>query len=331
MTRKTFVYLSLISILFFGCSKYGFVNLNYPVRPNAYLPDNIKNVAVVNRSLTNKNDKQHKVSEAIATGEIAGSDKVASDECLKAVFDRFNGYKGTTIVIPQKTKLYGTGTRETPELLNWNQVKSICDAEKADALLVLENFDSNSDLIVATLTNQVQNVIRTGTTKPELPNQVRVNVLAFWRLYDPVSKSIVDQYTSSRNMTFNGVIIPPDALPNAAYSMGEEYVRRFLPSYYTVRRDMYKRGKGADKEAFKAAFRRAEVANWQGAIDAWTDILKHTSRKNAGRAALNIAVGYEVLGKTDLALQWAQKAYEEYGNDLARDYYNVLQNRRDIE
>jgi tetratricopeptide (TPR) repeat protein len=132
-------------------------------------------------------------------------------------------------------------------------------------------------------------------------------------------------------MTFNGVVIPPDALPNAAYDAGQEYIQRFLPSYYTVRRDMYKKGKGASKEEFLAAFRRAEVANWQGAIDAWTEILKHTTRKNAGRACLDIAVSYEVLGKTDLALQWAQKAYQEYGDDLARTYAKTLLARKNIE
>lgn len=331
MTKYSFVYLFVGAILLSGCSKYGFVNLSYPIRPAMYLPDNVKTVAIVNRSLTDKESKQNKVTEAIATGEIAGSDKLASDECLKAVFDRFNGYRGVSIVIPQKTRLYGTGTRETPELLNWDKVQSICTDEKADALLVLENFDSNSNLVVAALTNQVQNVMRGERPRADLPSQVRVNVLAYWRLYDPSTKTIVDQYTSTRNMTFNGVIIPPDALPNAAYAAGEEYVSRFLPSYYTVRRDMYKKGKGSAKGDFQAAFRRAEVANWQGAIDAWIAIVNRGDRVSAGRACLDIAVSYEVLKNTDQALQWAKKAYEDYGDQLGRDYAKILLERKDIE
>lgn len=331
MTKNYTICLFILVILFSGCSKYGYVNLNYPIRPAVYMPENVKTVAVVNRSLASKNDKESKISEAIATAEIAGSDKIASDECLKGVFDRMNGQRGITIVIPQKARLYGTGTRVTPELLDWKQVQSICTKEKADALLVLENFDSNSDLIRSAITNQVQNVIRGNTPRPELPGQVRVNVLAFWRLYDPSTKTIADEYSSSHNMTFNGIVIPPDALPNAAYDAGQEYIQRFLPSYYNVRRDMYKKGTGADKENFLTAFRRAEVANWQGAIDAWTEILKHTTRKNAGRACLNIAVSYEVLGNTDLALQWAQRSYQEYGDDLARTYAKTLLARKNIE
>jgi hypothetical protein len=331
MIKNSFVYLFVIAIVFSGCSKYGFVSLNYPTRPSVFFPENVKTIAVVNRSLTKKIDKQNKVTESIVTGEIAGSDRIASDECLKGVFDRINGLRGLSIVIPQKTRLYGTGTRVTPELLDWKLVQTICDSSGADALLVLENFDSNSDLVVAALTNQVQSVIRGGTSKPELPNQIRLNVIAFWRLYDPSTKTIVDQYRSSNNMTFNGIIAPPDALPNAAYNAGQEYIQRFLPGYYTVKRDMYKKGKGASKQDFKTAFRRAEVANWQGAIDTWTEILNHTSRKNAGRACLNIAVSYEVLGNTNQTLQWAKKSYEDYGDGLARDYAKILLDRKNIE
>lgn len=49
------------------------------------------------------------------------------------------------------------------------------------------------------------------------PNQIRVNVVAFWRLYDPVNKKIIDQYQSASYLTFNtnGLvnIPPPEALP----------------------------------------------------------------------------------------------------------------------
>ncbi len=336
MINKFLVGLFLISVLFSGCSNYGYVKLNYPRNPDLYLPDNIKTIALVNRSLTNVNDEKKKVIEAIITGEIAGSDRIASDECLKAVFDQVKGYRGINIVIPQKTRLYGTGTNVTPELLNWQLVKNICDSTNADALLVLETFDSNSDLLLSTVTQNVNTIIKGGTPSPALPSQVRINVIAFWRLYDPSTKKIVDQYQSTNHLTVNGAgnslaIPPPDALPNTAYAAGREYIQRFLPSYYTVKRDLYKRGKGSDKQEFKTAFRKTEVANWQAAIDDWAEILKHTSRKNAGRACLNIAVSHEVLGNTDSALQWAKKSYELYNNKLGRDYSKILLNRRNIE
>lgn len=336
MTKRSFIYLFLIALIFTGCSKYGYVTLNYPLAPEAYLPDNIKTIAIVNRSLTKEEDKTTKILEAIKTGEIAGSDRVASDECLKGVFDVATNTSNFTVVFPAKTRFYGTGTRQTPELLDWETVRAICDSSEADALLVLENFDSNTDLLLTTVSNQINTVANGGVPKPSLPSQIRMNVLCYWRLYNPYAKSIIDQYQSKDFLIFNGMgqnfsILPPEALTNTAYAAGQNYIRRFLPSYYTVKRELYKRGKGASKQAFKAAFRCSEFANWQGAIDKWKEIVNRGNRKSAGRACLSIAVSYEVLGNTDMALQWAKRAYEDYNNKLARDYANILRQRQNAK
>ncbi len=332
--KKTLSILFIIAVVFSGCSKYGNVRLQYPTAPQAFLPKNIHTIASVNRSLTKKDDK-HPIIEAITSGEIAGSDKKASDECLKGVYDKIKGWKQIDIFIPTKTRLYGTGTRETPELLDWKIVKHICDSAKADALLVLETFDSNSDLLASAVNNTV-NAVLTGTIPPPALHQIRMNVVCYWRLYDPVNEKIIDQYKSTSFLTFDagssGIAIPPpQALPQTAYHAGEEYIRRFLSNYYYVNRSLYKSGKAADNQKFLSAFRRSEVADWDGALLAWEPLTKSNNRINAGRACLNMAVANEVLGKNDQALIWAKKAYVDYGNKLARDYQNQLQNRLSME
>jgi len=331
--KKTLLSAFIITLLFTNC-KYGSVSLKYPTNPEAYLPEGVHTLALVNRSLTEKDVKKTSVAEAVVSGEIAGSDRKASDECLKGVFDRMNGRKNMNIVIPATTRLYGTGTRVTPELLDWTLVKKICDSTKADALLVLENFDSNSDLLLSALTGQVNNVLSGNIGGGGPPNQVRMNVYSYWRLYDPINKKVIDQYQVNTNLTFNTAglsIPPPDALPKTAYAAGEEYIERFLPGYYSVKRDMYKKGKGAEKGKFATAFRKSELADWEGASVIWTELSRSSSTKNAGRACLNMAVACEVLGKNELALMWAKKSYEEYSNKIGRDYANQLQYRLKVE
>lgn len=331
---KRILVLLITIIISSGCNKYGFVKLKYPTMPETILPEDIHTIAIVNRSLTQKEDKKNSIIESIATGEIAGSDKQASNECIRGVSERINGWRQISIVIPATTNLYGTGTREIPELLDWKRVKQICDSTKADALLVLESFDSNSDIILSNLTNQVNAVISGNNVAPP-SNQVRMNVVSFWRLYDPINKKIIDQYQSTNYLTFDVSgplsIPPPEALPQTAYSAGEQYIQRFLPGYYYVKRDMYKRGKGSDKNQFLAAFRRSEVADWEGASQIWAQLANSKNRTNAGRACLDMAVACEVLGKTQLALEWAKKSYTDYGNKLGRDYANVLKNRLQME
>lgn len=314
-----------------SCSKYGWVDLNYPNPPALSFPDNVKSIAMINRSLTPKDAKGNSIAEAIISGEVAGSDKLASDEALKAIYDKLNGYQDLRIVFPAHTHFYGTGTRETPQILDWNLVAAICDSSNTDALLVLEMFDSNSDLLASTVTNTINNVISGNMSVPRPPSQVRMNVVCYWRLYHPKSKTIIDQFQSSAFLTFDGQnalnIPPPEALPQTAYAAGNAYSNRFLPSYYTVRRDMYKRGKGKYKRDFLSAFRKSEVADWDGAEKKWEEIASKATGRNAGKACLNIAVAYEVLGKNEEALKWAKKAYEDYGNKIARDYANKLKYR----
>jgi hypothetical protein len=333
---KKIIVISVISIVVLsGCSKYGSVNLKYPTPPIAFLPDDIHTIAIVNRSLVRKEDKNNSIIESIVSGKIAGSDRLASDECLKGVFDRINGWHQLSIVIPPKTRLYGTGTRQTPELLNWNIVKNICDTTKADALLVLETFDSNSDILASTVNYEINAVINRTNPIPLPPRQIRVNTLSFWRLYDPSTKKIIDEFESTNFLTFNAsgpeFSPPSDALYKTAYASGEQYIERFLPGYCFVKRELYKRGKGSRKQEFKTAFRRAEVADWSGASELWTELTKSSNRRNAGRACLNMAVTCEVLGKTDQAFIWAKKSYEDYANKLGREYANKLKYRISIE
>ena len=329
--RNLFLVL-IVALLTTGCSKYGYVSLNYPTAPLAYLPDSVHTIAAVNRSLTREEDQDSKIIEAIATSEVAGSDRLASDECIKGVFDAINGLEDIELVIPGKVRMVGTGTRKLPELLDWDLVQKICESEGADALLVLEIFDSNTDLLLSTATDQIASILSSGSAKPVLPGQINMNVVSYWRLYDPDTKKIIDQYQHNSDMTFdtNGGL-PPHALSETAYASGRAYIQRFLPGYYVVKRDLYKRTSGSAKRQFKAGYRRAEVANWQGAIEIWDELSDHGKRKTVGRACLNIAVANEVLGNTDIALEWAQRSYEYYDDKLGRRYAKILLKRRSIE
>ena len=332
MMRKV-IYVIMVALLAAGCSRYGYVHLNYPQPPQVYLPDNVHSIAVVNRSLVEGEDTDDKIVEAIATGEIAGSDRLASDNCIKGVYDAVQDLPETQLIIPEQVRLYGTGTREMPELLDWDLVANICKNEGTDALLVLETFDSNSDLLVSAAREQVAAIITTGSPQPVIPGKVKVNVVCNWRLYDPGTRSIIDQFEHNTYMSFdlNEGMPPPHALPEAAYRAGVDYIQRFLPGFYVVRRDLYRRTSGSGRRQFKAGYRRSEVANWQGAIELWTPLADHRKRKTAGRACLNIAVANEVLGNTDLALEWSNKSYEYYRDKLGRDYSKILLRRRNIE
>lgn len=79
---------------------------------------------------------------------------------------------------------------------------------------------------------------------------------------------------------------------------------------------------------FKIARRKAEGGNWDGAGDIWFEQTTAMSRKAAGRACYNMAIICEIDGKLDDAIQWAQKAYEEYNIRISLKYIRTLESRK---
>ena len=332
-TRITKLIILLIAAVLTGsCSKHGYVSLSYPLEPEAYLPDEVRSIVIVNRSITPEEVKDAKVWEAIISTEI-GSDFLATDACIKGVYDAIVGLPGTELVIPDEIRMQGSGTRELPDLIPWNKVEEICREESADALLVLETFDSNTDLLARTANEQLSSILTTGKPKTSPPSHTNMDIAAYWRLYDPVNQRIIDQYQFNSRISVStaGGGPPPDALPRAAYDAGIAYVDRFLPGSYRVKRKLYKRTGGQAKQQFKSGWRRAEMANWGGAMELWEPLTENPKRKTAGRACLNMAVSNEVLGNTEPALDWAKQSYELHRDKLGRDYAKILLRRRRIE
>lgn len=318
MKRFTLFYFIFLLIGLSGCSKYAMISMNYPVPPEANLPDKIKTIAIVNRSLTNKEDKAGKIIESVLSGELEVSDRKASEQSIAGVYERISTKDNFKCVVPEKYRLYGSGTREIPDLLEWDTVKDLCKSSGADALLVLEMFDSNSDML---------SIPKILAPRP-VDDERTFNVKMFWRLYDPESRKIIDQYECSRQVTFESpgrnVAIPPKALHGAAYSAGQEYIERFLPGYFIVDRPIYKKGKGSSNKAFAIAYRNVETDNWETAADRWEEILNSDNMENKGRACLNMAVYFEQTGNIESAIEMARRAYVDYGIKKGRDYEIAL-------
>ncbi|HEY0261641.1 MAG TPA: DUF6340 family protein [Chitinophagales bacterium] len=339
-TRTPFSILILVIFFSTGCHRYGGVTVQYPTTPAMILPQNVRNIAVINRTLspgsTIKPTTWQKIGAVVKNQVEGATDQLASDDALKGIFDAAMQTRGVSIIIPPVTHYIGTGTRTTPEIMNWDTVKQICAANNADGLLVLEMFNSKTDVATAVV-NKAINAIMTRSIPTQVAGQVHVNVQCFWRLYDPSQMRIVDEYETSKTMTFSegGGMVPvgsPDQLQKVAYANGGEYISRFLPNYSAVRRTMYRRAYGQKaNHQFLIAYRKAEVSDWQGALQIYEQLAQTNRRKNAGRACLNAAVANEVMGKVPEAVSWAQKSYVDYRNRIADYYQNSLKTRMSIE
>jgi hypothetical protein len=185
------------------------------------IPSDIKTVAIVNRTVIDKKNKVINVLEGLTSGEHLGQDRMAEQEVLSGL----NNILQTSPTVKVKLtgiELTGSGKGNIfPNPLDSTEVIRICDQYNADAIAVLEMFDSDcSGRIV---------IIKAG-----------------FRVYDRRNNSIADQYYYTyrtkwkRSHTMTGQrstlnrFSENNAINQAAYETGVNYGRRIATTMMEV-------------------------------------------------------------------------------------------------
>ncbi len=297
------------------------------------LPASVKTLLIVDRSV--HKSKPVNVVESILTGELPGEDKSGIQEFLSGLNQQL-GYSSRYVVKTAEEKLPGNSiTSAFPEALSWDQVEELGEKYQADAIVALEIFDT--DFII---TKGNKNV-----TEKVGDNEVRVlkyyaqgvgNITIGIRLYDIGNRTIVDQQKISDTHAWEAagnsiqeallqLTSKRDATLYLGNSVGKDYAYKVAPMPVRISRSF--RGKSKKSPELEQGTRYADVAQWENAIDAWKSGLDRARDKEAGYLAYNIAIGYEVLGDFDTALNWAKTSYTRYGNKDARAYVSLIKNR----
>lgn len=324
----------LIIVAFCSCSSTELVYISVKKHAPVTMPAYIKNVGVVNRSMASDQTKVVDVVDKVFSLEGANLDKDGAqasitgltDELLKN--DRFNEVKSL------KTDLRTNTPGLFPTPLSWDVVEKICKENNTDAIFALELFDTESKFSYSsnptTISTGLGNV-------PGIEHHATMmtNIKTGWRIYDPISKNILDEYPLSRSISFSskginpaiaasGLIGRKDAVKQVGVEAGQTYAYRIIPYWIRVSRDYYVRG----TDNFRIGRRKAQTGNWTEAAAYWEKETTNPDGKVAGRACYNMAIINEINGDLDTAIQWAQKAYENYNNKLGLRYVNILKKRK---
>ncbi|HTL82750.1 MAG TPA: DUF6340 family protein, partial [Bacteroidia bacterium] len=269
------------------------------------------------------------VLEGILTGEGVYTDKWGAEDCiegLRQVLALTPRYSVTVAAID--TALKGTGRRQTMPPLDWPTVKKLIGSDTTTALIVLEAFDSNTNIFSELAT------AATATAAASYNAHGKVDVYCVWRIYDYKNKVIVDEFPQDFNTQFNGTgataAIAEANLParnnmvqRAGVMAGNAYGHRISPQYIWVSRQYYKKG----NVQMKQAARLARLKNWHDATDKWNTLATSSDNKVAMRASYNLALSSEQNGDLDLAIQWAERA-QKLGDKRATRYLVILNQRK---
>lgn len=318
-----------------SCSSTNQMSLSVTKPAPVTLPPNIKSVAVINRSQASDAnrtlDALHKAvsleTNDMQTAGAQASLQGLSDELLKN--NRF-----TQVKQMKDLKLYSFGAGVFPSALLWDSVEKICNETNTDALFSLELFDTESKLAYGSGPGNINlGVANIRAVDPHLA--MSTNLKTGWRIYDPSTRTILDEYVLGTSFTLQGSVMNPaeaisslsgrkEAVKDAGNKAGAAYASRILPYWIRVSREYFVRG----DENFIVARRMAQAGNWDGATQIWKQETMSKSGKIAGRACYNMAIIQEINGDLDAAIQWAQKSYENYNVSLALNYLKVLQYRK---
>ena len=310
-----------IIVIFYSCSPTNLMSLSVTKPAPVSLPPNAKSAAVVNRTRAADDsrtvDAIHRTL-ALESKELQAEGSGASVTGLTDALIRSNRFASIKPLNNLDLRSYGAGV--FPVSLSWDSVEKICKENQVDVLFSLELFDAESKVNV--------NVASLGQGA-----SVNTQVRTGWRIYDPSTRSILDQFVINRGLTFQGgsllntgsaLLGHKEEVIKAGNRAGEDYATRIIPYSLRVSRYYYVRGDGS----FSVAQRMAQAGDWDAAANIWSQATKSPSPKVAGRGCYNMAIISEINGDLNGALQWAKKAYEVYRTPYALNYVNILQQRQ---
>ncbi|HTR30819.1 MAG TPA: DUF6340 family protein [Puia sp.] len=312
-----------IVIVFYSCSSTNLMSLSVNEPAPVSLPPAAKSAAVVDRSRAADENKTidaiHRTL-ALETRELQAEGAGASLTGLTDALIRSNRFDTVKALRNLDLRSYGAGV--FPVYLSWDTVEKICRENHTDVLFSLELFDADSKVGIG------------GFNLEALATQTSVNtrVRTGWRIYDPATRNVLDQFVVYRDLNFQGNTIigtgsamlgRKEAVIKAGNRAGEDYASRIIPYSLRVSRYYYVRGNGS----FIVAKRMAQAGDWDEAARLWNQATASPSRKVAGRGCYNMAIISEINGDLPGAIQWAKKAYEVYRTPWALNYVNILQDR----
>ncbi len=334
MPKKLYIIAVTFASTFVSCSSTNLMSLSVREPAPVSLPSYIKNVGIVNRTNISKQNKAVDIIDKVFSLEGAELDKAGAASGITGLSVELQKDTRLNNVVILSEQLTTANPTLFPTPLSWDTIEEICRINNTDALFVLELFDTDSKISYASHPVKINTPVG---SLPALEHEASMVTLVKtgWRIYDPSSKNILDQFVVTQDIGYTGRGINPvvaanaligrkEAVKEVANRSGQAYGLRIVPYWLRVSRDYYVKG----TNNFSIGKRKAQTGNWDQAGEYWYKEINNNKGKVAGRACYNMAIISEINGDIDQAIKWAQQSYEDYNNKLALRYVRVLQNRQ---
>ena len=324
-----------ITLLLTGCSATNSLTMSAVEPAPVTLSKGVTRIGIINRSLPSERNIIADKIDKILSVEGRDLDKEGAEAAIIALQEQLQQNQNfEEIVIIDALPSVRKGLGVFPTTIPWNDVESLCEHYKVDALFSLEFYDTDTKVAYTATTMQIPNDLGVAIAVPAHELTLNTLIENGWRVYDPYSRRIADELVFSDHVVSSGKGINPikayeailgrkEAVLHQSKYTGMDYAQRLIPYKHRVNRDYFVRG----TENFKIAQRRAQAGDWDGAAELWKLETSNTDPKVAGRACYNMAISQEINGDLDKAINWASKSYTDYKINDALSYLNILKYR----
>ncbi|MDX1686324.1 MAG: DUF6340 family protein [Saprospiraceae bacterium] len=319
-----YIIIAFTSMVFASCAVHEtYVSTTRP--PDIQLDQNIVRIALVDRS--EPSNKAANVLEGLVTGEHIGQDAEGRKVVFSSLRDIMRDQERFEL-IDSGIELEGSKSgakMEDPLRRKW--ITDVAEKYEADAVLVLESFDSDTRNLVSDALDW--HLVRIAGAGPvSYPNNLRTS----WRLYGGKDGEIIDEFYTFITQegwwafTDQSAFVDRQYVLSAADASAFQMAGRIIPLEVYLERSYYKSA-GHKARDMQKAHRFVKAERMERAGEIWRDIYhSDASRKAKGRAAYNMALYYEYKGDLRSALQWIEESISK-GNRRAIEYAAILTDR----
>lgn len=329
--------LLLTGTMAFSCVSTNTLLVDIPYPSEKELPPSIQSLTLVTQAVDSRYTDLHADSlqkifyESQFNLDTTIRDLQMADTTLMALGELLYESGRYDYVIPEERFIEPERRSFTGLQLSWDEVNRLCDTYETNAVLSLDHLKTevHTKYDHESFFDPSRNGFYSAATA-----DMQVSYEALFRIYDPVEEEIVlreflrdtlyweDMDVSTRKLFER---FPPvkKGLTEAGIVIALELSDQIAVQWYSERRKYFARGNAGMRQASQFAAN----GNWEEAIARWEKVAESGSKSLKSKAQLNIALGYEILGNLNLAIEWALKSYNTMYRPLTYEYLRILQRR----
>ena len=326
----------LIGSALCACSSMNALTIRVKEPAPVFVHPDIQSVGIIDRSIPSEDNSKLDQLDKILSAEGMNLDMEGAERAVAGLYDEL-AVSGRFLEVKTITDdgIKNPGLGVFPAALSWETISRLCIENEVDVIFALSFYDTDTKVDYQAVPVNIAGPLGINIPAIEHRAQTKTLINAGWRIYDPGSQYILDEFKTMERVEMTGVGINPvnavkaitigrkENIMHASNHMGQQYAMRMLPYYTRVDREYYVKG----TDNFKIAKRRAQTGDWDGAAELWNREVENPKAKIAGRAYYNMAIISEINGDLDAAVNWASKSYSDYNIKEGLGYVKTL-NRR---